>query len=65
MWKKEYNLSDARKYFTAKLAPKYSGPYTLKNVIGYNVYHLVDDKSESKGNLHVKDIKPCTHIIPD
>lgn len=60
--KKKYNKSIR----CWKIFYYYSGPYTIKSVVGYSVYYLVDDKGKSKGNWHVKDIKPCTHrITPD
>lgn len=58
VWKKEYNLSDAARGYTAKLGKKYTGPYKIKNKLGINVYELMDEHGTSKGNWHVKDLKP-------
>lgn len=58
VWKKDFPLSDASKHFSAKLAPKFSGPYLIKSKNGLNVYELVDSKNKSLGYWHVKDLKP-------
>lgn len=57
VWKKEYNLSDSSKNFTAKLGKKYGGPFRVKRKLGINVYELEDDTGSSKGNWHIKDLK--------
>lgn len=58
VWKRNYVLSDASKYFSAKLAPKYVGPLTIKKKISPWTYELVDDKGVHKGVWHAKDLKP-------
>lgn len=61
VWKKEYSLSDSSKHFTAKLGKKFTGPYKIKTKLGINVYELEDQQGKSKGNWHIKDLKP--HIL--
>lgn len=58
VWKKQYVLSDAPNYFTAKLAGKFSGPYKVRKKVGYCVYELEDEQGVSIGNWHTKDLKP-------
>lgn len=57
VWKREYHLSNAANYFTSKLGEKFSGPYTIKKILGLNVYKLLDEKGKDKGNWHIKDLK--------
>lgn len=57
VWKRQYVLSDAANYFTAKLAGKFSGPYKVRKKVGYCVYELEDDQGVSIGNWHTKDLK--------
>jgi Integrase core domain len=57
VWKRNFVLSDASRYFTSKLAPKFAGPYTIRKKISPLVYDLVQDNGKSIGNWHVKDLK--------
>lgn len=55
--KRERVLSSAQDNITAKLAPKYSGGYTIRSVISPAEYELIDD--QGFGCLvHIKDLKP-------
>lgn len=58
VWKKNYVLSDASKFFSAKLAPKYVGPFLVKAKISPWTYELEDKHKEYKGVWHAKDLKP-------
>lgn len=58
VWKKKYKLSDAGKYYSAKLAPKYVVPFKVKKRLRLNVCELEDEREKSVENWHVKDIKP-------
>jgi hypothetical protein len=42
VWKREYPSADSTKHFTAKLAKRFKGPYTVAQRIGSNVYALND-----------------------
>lgn len=55
--RKNYVLSDAAKYFNAKLAPKYIGPFIIKKKVSPWTYELASDKGHSKGIWHAKDLK--------
>lgn len=57
VWKKNYVLSDASKYFNAKLAPKFIGPFFIKRKVSYQTYELSDSSGKSKGVWHAKDLK--------
>ncbi|XP_015123819.1 uncharacterized protein LOC107045921 [Diachasma alloeum] len=55
--KREHPLSSAVDNFSAKLAPKFTGGYTVKSVISPAEYEIVSD--EGIGCLvHIKDLKP-------
>ncbi|XP_018568341.1 uncharacterized protein LOC108908706 [Anoplophora glabripennis] len=56
--KRENPLSSAVKGFAAKLAPKYSGPYTVVKVVSPVVYNLKSDTGKRVNRIHVKDLKP-------
>lgn len=58
VWKRNKVLSDATKDFSAKLAPKYMGPFRVRRKIGYLTYELVDENERSVGKWHVQDLKP-------
>lgn len=52
-------LSDASKAFSAALAPKWSGPYRVKETVSPLVYRLTDLQSRDVGGpVHVGDLKP-------
>ena len=57
VWKKNYALSNAAKYFSSKLAPKYI-PAVVSKVLANLVYELQDTEGKNLGNWHVKDLKP-------
>jgi hypothetical protein len=58
VWKRNFALSNAAANFTAKLAPKFNGPYTVKKKVSPLVYELMDAAGKSIGRWHVKDMKP-------
>jgi transposase InsO family protein len=57
--KKENPLSSAVKGFAAKLAPKYSGPYTVSKVLSPVVYDLKTSTGATLRKIHIKDLKPA------
>ncbi|KAJ8978841.1 hypothetical protein NQ317_012045 [Molorchus minor] len=57
VWKRNYVLSDATKKFTAKLAPKFSGPFTITRVLSPWTYELTDSAGRCIGTWHAKDLK--------
>ena len=58
VWKRNYVLSDAAKHFSAKLAPKYVGPFVVSRVLSSWTYELSDELGRSAGVWHAKDLKP-------
>lgn len=58
VWRKNYVLSDAAKYFTKKLAPKYLGPFQIHKRISPWTYVLrTPDGDVLPGAWHIKDLK--------
>ncbi|KAJ8985444.1 hypothetical protein NQ317_017076 [Molorchus minor] len=57
VWKRNFVLSDAAKYYTSKLAPKYVGPYYVKKRVSPWTYELRDGNGVSKGVWNIKDLK--------
>lgn len=55
--KRNYPQSDATKHFSAKLAPKYVGPFIVTEEVSPLVYTLADMKGKRIGNWHVADFK--------
>ncbi|KAJ8967369.1 hypothetical protein NQ317_017456 [Molorchus minor] len=58
VWRKNFALSNKSKFFTAKLAPKYLGPFYVLRKISPYIYELRNGKGKPQGNWHVKDLKP-------
>lgn len=56
--KRNYPQSDATKYFSAKLAPKFTGPHIVAKKVSPLVYKLETQNGVSLGNWHVSDLKP-------
>ncbi|KAK9751650.1 RNase H-like domain found in reverse transcriptase [Popillia japonica] len=59
VWRKNFVLSDAAKYFSAKLADKYIGPFMIHRRIGKDSYELKDlDEKVLRGTWHTSHLKP-------
>lgn len=58
VWKRNYVISDASRFFSHKLAPKFVGPYYIKKRVSPWTYELRDQYGDSKGIWNVKDLKP-------
>jgi transposase len=56
VWRRNYQLSDAGKYFTAKLAPKFVKCTVIKKLSPL-VYELADCNGRAIGRWHIKDLK--------
>ncbi|KAJ8912315.1 hypothetical protein NQ315_005919 [Exocentrus adspersus] len=65
VWRKNYVLSDATKYFSQKLAPKHVGPFLVHKRISLWTYELRDLQGTAKGVWNLKDLKPAEDIYPD
>lgn len=57
--RRNHVLSDASKKFSASLAPKWTGPYRVKEIVSSLVYRLADLQLRPiSGPVHVCDLKP-------
>lgn len=60
VWRKNFAQSNAGNYFTAKLAPKYIGPFVVRRKVSPWTYELHDLNNTPAGVWNVKDLKPDT-----
>lgn len=60
VWRRNFPQSSAEKYFTAKLAPKFVGPFTIIRKVSPWTYELGKDDGTSIGIWNVKDLKTDT-----
>ena len=65
VFKRNYVLSDAARDFTAKLAPKFVGPFRIKNKLSPWTYELENSEDgRLVGVWHAKDLKPFCPSSP-
>lgn len=57
VWKRNFPVSDASTNFSAKLAPKFTGPYVIQKKVSNTVYELRDEQGNIVGNWHISDLK--------
>lgn len=57
VYRRQHHLSDAVRNFSAKLAPKYDGPFKIHSVISPNVVMLQIPNRRDLDKVHVKDLK--------
>lgn len=57
VWRRNFVLSDASKYFTKKLAPRYIGPFFVKKKFSPWTYELEDKDGKPAGVWNAKDLK--------
>nr|CAI5831212.1 unnamed protein product [Callosobruchus analis]CAI5860214.1 unnamed protein product [Callosobruchus analis] len=57
VWKRNMVLSDAAKNFSAKLAPRFVGPFIVRKVVSPWTYSLEDESGNECGVYHAKDLK--------
>jgi hypothetical protein len=62
VWRKDKSLSDATANYSAKLGPKYVGPFVISRKCGSWTYELADEHGNNKGIWHVQELKP---VHPD
>lgn len=56
VWLRNFKLSDAKKAYSAKLAPKFV-PMFVADKVGSDTYLLEDPKGKPRGKFHAKDMK--------
>lgn len=60
VWMRTHPYSKAIKFFSAKIAPKWQGPYRIVQKLGPLNYEIVlEDTGEDLRVVHVSRIKPC------
>ncbi len=60
VWMRTHPYSKAEKFFSAKIAPKWQGPYRIVQRLGPLNYEIVlEDNGEDKRVVHVSRLKPC------
>lgn len=59
VWRENFVQSDATKYFSAKLAPKFIGPFVISRKVSPWTYELKDRVGKMVGVWHVRNLKPC------
>ncbi|KAK3916849.1 Pro-Pol polyprotein [Frankliniella fusca] len=57
VYRENHVQSNAVKYFSKKLAPKFIGPFTVAKKVGYQGYLLKDADGKTDGPWHVKHLK--------
>jgi hypothetical protein len=62
--KRDHPLSSGAKGFATKLAPKYSGPYTVTKVLSPVLYNLRSPSGQKILRAHIKDLKPYRMTEP-
>lgn len=60
VWRKNFVSSDAAKYYTKKLAPRWIGPFQVKKKVSPWTYILMDERGNDKGTWNIKDLKPAS-----
>lgn len=57
VYRRNFVLSDASKYFTKKLAPKFIGPFIVSEKLSPWTYRLKDPRGMDRGTWHAKDLR--------
>lgn len=60
VYRRNFALSDAANFFSAKLADKYVGPFVIKRKVSPWTYELYDLDGKHRGIWHAKDLKLCS-----
>ncbi|KAG8240309.1 hypothetical protein J437_LFUL018721 [Ladona fulva] len=60
VWRRNHTLSDASKARTAKLEPKFIGPFKIAKRTSSTVYELETLRGKTAGAVHVEDLRPVS-----
>ncbi|KAG8236354.1 hypothetical protein J437_LFUL016777 [Ladona fulva] len=60
VWRRNHTLSDASKARTAKLEPKFIGPFKIAKRTSSTVYELETLQGKTAGAVHVEDLRPVS-----
>jgi len=58
VWRRAHQLSSKKDAVNAKLAPKYTGPYTVQRIISPVIVDLRSAQGKWQRHVHVQDLKP-------
>ncbi|KAK9710711.1 hypothetical protein QE152_g25862 [Popillia japonica] len=62
VWRKNFVLSDASKFYAAKLADKFIGPFLIHRKVSPTTYELKDQNGKVQpGTWNVEHLKPHPH----
>ena len=59
VWRRERPLSDKNAGRNAKLAPKFSGPYTIRRIVSPVIVDLKGANGRWLRHIHIQDLKPA------
>lgn len=59
VWRREHPLSKKTDSFNAKLAPKFSGPYEVRQIISPVIFNLRSKRGKWLRHVHIQDLKPA------
>lgn len=62
VWRTNFVQSDAAARMTAKLCPKYIGPFKVSHIWSPTQVELSDLQGHAKGRWHISHLKPCIGI---
>lgn len=57
VWRRNFPISDAARYFSAKLAPRFLGPFIVSKRLSPWTYEIRDPDGKSRGVWNIKDLK--------
>lgn len=62
--KRNRKLSQTAQHYTAKLAPRFSGPFTITHVISPIAYEITNDHGKIIPKIHILELEPSRSLIP-
>jgi len=65
VWKRSHQLSSKKDAVNAKLAPKYIGPLTVRNIVSPVIVDLRSEQGKWFRHVHIQDLKPAPKVTED